>query len=262
MNYLVCIKQVPGTGDVEIDKETGRLKRSDVPARMNPFDRFALEIAFELRERFQGEVHVLTMGPPNAKEVLEESLCKGADRCMLLSDRCFAGADVLATARALSGWIKAEKTEYDVIICGKQTTDGDTAQVGPEMAEMLDIPHAANVKKVIEVDERLTVMMNLEHSEQVQDMSVPCLIPIEKGEKPPKLPNVKKKDEIDQNSISVYSVDALEDCNQSLYGAPGSPTKVESIYSAGSTSSKKTIEEPEEILSERLVELLVEKRFL
>ncbi len=231
MNYLVCIKQVPGSGDVEIDEQTGRLKRSDVPARLNPFDLFALKTAFELKQRYGGEVHVLSMGPPSAKEVLTDALCMGADRAILLSDHRFAGADVWATSYALSGCIKATKTDYDVILCGKQTTDGDTAQTGPEIAEMLGIPHAANVKKADIDAQNITVLVDLEDSEQSQRMSLPALLTIEKEPIPPRLSRVRKKTEIREGEIVEYSLDDLDDKNEAHYGLAASPTQVQGIYS-------------------------------
>ncbi len=230
MLYLVCIKQVPGSSDVEIDEATGRLKRSEVPARLNPFDLFALKTAFELKQRYGGEVHVLSMGPPNAKDILVDALCMGANKAFLLSDRRFAGADVYATAYALSGCIKATKNDYSVILCGKQTTDGDTAQVGPEVAEMLGIPHASNVKRVDDVAQDITVLLDLEQSEQLQSMDIPCLLTIEKEPVPPKIARVRKKAEIAEDEIVVYSLDDLDDKDESHYGLAASPTQVQGIY--------------------------------
>ncbi len=131
MKILVCIKQVPGTTAVEVDEKTGVLKRDGVESKMNPFDLYAIEQALCLRETYGGSVEVITMGPEQAKMVLQEAVYMGADRGILISDRTFAGADVVATSYTLSQGIQKSGT-YDLILCGKQTTDGDTAQVGPE----------------------------------------------------------------------------------------------------------------------------------
>ena len=158
MEILVCIKQVPGTTAVEVDEETGVLKRDGVEAKMNPFDLFAIEQALLLREKYGGKVDVITMGPGQAEAVLREAVWMGADRGILISDRSFAGSDVAATSYALSQGVRKAGT-YDLILCGKQTTDGDTAQVGPEMAEFLGIEHIANVEMVLEAEgNELTVL--------------------------------------------------------------------------------------------------------
>ena len=147
MEILVCIKQVPGTSKVEVDEKTGVLKRDGVDSKMNPYDLYALETALRLRKKVGGNVSVITMGPPQATEVVKEAYMMGVDRGALISDRKFAGADVLATAYTISQGIR-KMGEFDLILCGKQTTDGDTAEVGPEIAEYLKIPHIANVIKI------------------------------------------------------------------------------------------------------------------
>ena len=136
MKILVCVKQVPGSNNVEVDPVTGVLKRSGIPSKINPYDLYAIETALELAERFGGSVETLTMGPPQAKAVIQETVCMGAKKGTVLTDRKFAGADVLATAYTISQGIR-KCGEFDLILCGKQTTDGDTAQVGAEVAEYL-----------------------------------------------------------------------------------------------------------------------------
>lgn len=147
MNIFVCIKQVPGTNKVDIDPVTGTLKRGGVDSKMNPYDLYALETALRLRERCGGKVSVVSMGPPQAETVIREAYAMGADEGVLLSDRRFGGADVLATSYALSQGVR-RLGEFDLLLCGKQTTDGDTAQVGPELAEWLGIPSVSNVRKI------------------------------------------------------------------------------------------------------------------
>src|SRR6056297_553406 len=138
MKIIVCVKQVPDTTEVKIDSETNTLIRKGVPSIVNPFDRNALEAAVQLKEEHGGTVIVLSMGPPQAKDALKECLSVGADEAYLVSDKAFSGADTLATSYTLAAAIK-KIGNYDLIICGKQAIDGDTAQVGPEIAEHLDI---------------------------------------------------------------------------------------------------------------------------
>lgn len=161
MNILVCIKQVPGSNKVEVDPVTGVLKRDGVESKMNPYDLYALETALRLVETYGGTVKVISMGPPQAGQIIREAFAMGAEEGILLSDRKFAGADVLATSYTLSQGVR-EAGEFDLILCGKQTTDGDTAQVGPEMAEYLKIPSVSNVKRIVSVDDdAITVEMTV-----------------------------------------------------------------------------------------------------
>ena len=182
MNIIVCIKQVPGTAQVEIDEKTGVLKRDGVASKMNPFDLFAIESAMRLKEKYGGRVTALTMGPPQAEKVLREAFMMGVDDAVLLSDRRFGGADVLATSYTISQGIR-KIGSYDLILCGKQTTDGDTAQVGAELAEFLGIPHLANVTKLMELVEGKKLDVEAEIPLHVVDvrMSLPCLLTVEKG---------------------------------------------------------------------------------
>ena len=147
MRFIVCIKQVPDTTNVKIDKRTGRLIREGIPTIINPEDKNALEAALSLKEKYEGEVIVISMGPPQADEALREALAMGADRAILLTDRAFAGADTMATAYSLGSAVK-KIGEYDLILCGRQAIDGDTAQVGPQLAEFLKVPQITYVLEV------------------------------------------------------------------------------------------------------------------
>ena len=147
MRILVCVKQVPATAHVTVDEKTGVLQREGVESKLNPYDLFALETALRLREEAGGTVTAITMGPPQAQAAIRETFWMGADEGYVLADRRLAGADVLATSYALSQGIAAIGA-FDVILCGKQTTDGDTAQVGPALAEHLGLPHAAWVSRL------------------------------------------------------------------------------------------------------------------
>lgn len=153
MKIVVCMKQVPATSKVDIDPETGAMKRMSGETRTNPYDLFALETTLAIREKTGGTVTVLTMGPPQAEEMIRDAYTMGADEGVILSDRKFAGADVLATSYALAQGIQVIGGA-DLIICGRQTTDGDTAQVGPAIAEHLTIPHAAWVAEIMDVNEK------------------------------------------------------------------------------------------------------------
>ena len=189
MKILVCMKQVPAGTKVDIDPETGAMKRLAGETRTNPYDLFALESALQLREKVGGSVTVLTMGPPQAEEMMRDAYTMGADDAVILSDRKFAGADVLATSYALSQGITAIG-DVDLIICGKQTTDGDTAQVGPAIAEHLGIPHAAWVSEIVDADSKsIQVKQDLVSVSQTSKIPYPCLITVDKDMCVPRLPS-------------------------------------------------------------------------
>jgi electron transfer flavoprotein beta subunit len=230
MNIIVCIKQVPGTTKVEVDPVTGVLKRDGVDSKMNPYDLYALETAIRIKENNGGNVKVISMGPPQAKEIIKEAYTMGADEGMLISDRKFAGADVLATSYTLSQGVR-KMGDFDFIICGKQTTDGDTAQVGPEMAEYLGIPHVANVRKIEEINEDyMVVEMDMGDTIEVSEVKYPCLITVEKGIFQPRLPSYKRKVATKDREITMIGLKDLEDQNEKRYGLNGSPTQVERIF--------------------------------
>ena len=193
MNTIVCIKQVPGTSKVEVDEKTGVLKRDGIDTKMNPYDLYALETAFNIKEKKGGSISVISMGPPQAMEVIREAFSMGADNGVLISDRKFAGADVLATSYTISQGIR-KTGDFDLIICGKQTTDGDTAQVGPEIAEYLGIPHVANVRKILEIEnDYITVEMDMPNTVEIVEVKYPCLLTVEKDIFEPRLPSYRKK---------------------------------------------------------------------
>ena len=262
MNIIVCVKQVPGTNKVDIDPVTGTLKRDGVSSKMNPYDLFALECALELAEQNGGSVKTLSMGPPQAKAVLEESLCMGADEGLLLSDRAFGGADVLATSYCLSLGVK-KFGDFDLVLCGKQTTDGDTAQVGPELAERLGIDHAANVLKIDAIDDKfVTVTIDLDGIEQTQKMALPCLLTLEKDANSPRLPSYLKKKAIRPEQISICSSKDFPDANMGMLGLKGSPTQVERIFPpAVNTEQSKLSGTPDELACQ-LRDLLVAEKFI
>jgi electron transfer flavoprotein beta subunit len=230
MDILVCIKQVPGTTKVEVDPITGVLKRDGVDSKMNPYDLYALEAALRIKEDIGANVKVISMGPPQAKDIIKEAYMMGVDEGVLLSDRKFAGADVLATSYTLSQGIRS-MGNIDLIICGKQTTDGDTAQVGPEIAEYLGIPHVANVRKIFEIKKDLiTVEIDMGETVEMSEIKLPCLISVEKDIFQPRLPSYKKRLQTKDKEIPILSLKDFEDQNEKRYGLNGSPTQVERIF--------------------------------
>ena len=262
MDILVCIKQVPGTSKVEVDPVTGVLKRDGVDSKMNPYDLYALETALRLREQVGGRVKVISMGPLQALAVIKEAYMMGADEGVLLSDRKFGGADVLATSYTLSQGVK-QMGNIDLILCGKQTTDGDTAQVGPEMAEYLGIPHIANVLKIEEIkDTSMTVEMDMPNTIEVAEIKFPCLLTVEKDIFQPRLPSYRKKLETKDREIKVLSFKDLLDQNEKRYGLSGSPTQVERIFPPAVNTDKVIWKGTEEELSHRLFGKLKELKFV
>ena len=263
MNIIVCIKQVPGTAQVEIDEKTGVLKRDGVASKMNPFDLFAIESAMRLKEKYGGRVTALTMGPPQAEKVLREAFMMGVDDAVLLSDRRFGGADVLATSYTISQGIR-KIGSYDLILCGKQTTDGDTAQVGAELAEFLGIPHLANVTKLMELVKGKKLDVEAEIPLHVVDvrMSLPCLLTVEKGIFEPRLPSFRRKLATEDQKITCLTLDDLPDRDENHYGLNGSPTQVQKIFPPEVKTEKEVWTGSSDELSGKLYGFLNEKRFL
>lgn len=261
MKILVCIKQVPATTTVEMDEETGVLKRDGTAGKINPYDLYALETAFVLREQCGGEVAVLSMGPPQAKAVLHEALCMGADRGCLLSDVRFAGADVLATAYALAQGAKA-MGEFDLIVCGKQTTDGDTAQVGPEMAEILDMPHACYAQKVQMEENGLFVEVNLGDVVQRQRMALPCLITVEKDIFTPRLSSYRRSLAVEEGQICVLTAEGLPGADAKRFGLDGSPTRVERIFPPAQGGEQVKVQGTPEAIAGVAYNVLSENKFI
>ena len=254
MNIIVCVKQVPGTNKVAVDPVTGVLIRDGVDSKINPYDLFALEEGFALAEKTGGCVKTLSMGPPQAKE---------ACGSVLLSDRKFGGADVAATSCALA--LGVEKIgDYDLIICGKQTTDGDTAQVGPELAQRLGIEHIANVMEILDCDgEYITVLADLDTVHQTAKIKLPCLITIEKDANTPRLPSYNRKKAVDPDElIKVYSVADIPGADENLLGLKGSPTQVERIFPPEKNSGQEIFNGTDSELAERLYGLLKDRKFV
>ena len=239
MNIFVCIKQVPSTNKVQVDEKTGVLKRAGVSSKMNPYDLFALETALRLKEAYGGSVTVGTMGPPQAQAVVKEAYMMGADEGYVFSDRRLGGADVLATSYTLSQAIQSVG-DFDLILCGKQTTDGDTAQTGPAIAEHMNIPHAAWVSHLEKVDDGISVTQQLQDVIETVWMPFPCLITMEQDVYTPRLPSLKRKRETQDKPVHIIGLDAFLDTNPDNYGLNGSATQVERIFPPENDVEKET----------------------
>lgn len=262
MKILVCIKQVPGSSNVQVDPVTGVLKRSGIPSKINPYDLYALEAALSLAERFEGTVDTITMGPPQAKAIIQEAVCMGVRRGTVLTDRKFAGADVLSTAYTLAQGVR-KCGKYDLILCGKQTTDGDTAQVGAEVAEYLEIPNVSNVLSIEDVREgRIYLTASLDEKIVTMSIAMPCLISVDGDINTPRLPSYKIKKSLTDEAVSFLTFADFADQEESHYGLSGSATQVERIFPPEKVSRKQIVDADPETQSQVLYELLLEKKML
>ena len=262
MNILVCIKQVPGSNNVEVDPVTGTLKRSGVKSKMNPYDLYALEMALSLCEKTGGSVETLTMGPPQAKEIIIESVCMGAKRGFVLSDRSFAGADVLATAYTVSQGIR-KSGQYDLIICGKQTTDGDTAQVGAEVAEYLGLANISNVLSIDEVqDGALILTASLDDEIVKMKVKTPCVISADGDINTPRLPSYKVKQSITDDAVVFFSMQDMDDTDAEHYGLHGSATQVERIFPPEKTKERRVVEGTAEEQTAAIFDLISRQKLM
>ena len=221
--------QVPDTTEVEIDSETGTLKREGVDSILNPFDAYAIEEAVRIKERLgDGEVIAISMGPPQAEAVLREAISVGADRGILLCDQALAGSDTLATSFALSQ--AAKSVEFDLIICGKQAIDGDTAQVGPGVACHLGLPQATYVAKVDEVDEKhVRVRRMVEEGYEILELPLPALLTVVKEINEPRLPSLRGKMKAKKAEIEVVDAERLG-MDVARIGLAGSPTQGHRVF--------------------------------
>jgi electron transfer flavoprotein beta subunit len=256
MNIIVCVKQVPGTNEVKMNKETNTIIREGIESIINPFDTYAIEEALKLKDEFWGKVTALSMGIPQTAELLKQAMALGVDEAFLLSDRAFAGADSLATSYALSMGVKKIK-EYDLIICGKQATDGDTAQVGPSLAEKLDIPHITYVSKIEEIKngylrcQRLTT-----NGYEIIEATLPALITVVEDLNVPRLPSIKNlRQAINKEVTTLTSVDVNADTK--FTGLNGSPTQVVKTFIPEFNVSSEIIDGTPDKQAEKLVDRLL-----
>ena len=232
MNIIVLIKEVPDMTKVRFDSERGVVDRSSAEAEINPFDMNALQAAVDLKNKYGGKITALSMGPPRAENSLRDAYARGADKGVLLTDRRFGGADTCATSYTLASGIKALR-DYDLIICGEKSVDGDTAQVGAQVAEFLDIPHAYYVEDIknLNKNEIEVQIENLFGSKQIRKMQLPALISVTKNVASPRLPTVKRKLKSLETEIYKYGMaDLKEYITEEEAGFKGSPTKVSKIH--------------------------------
>jgi len=229
MNIVVCLKQVPGTTEVRIDPQTNTLIRQGIKNIINPFDTYALEEGVRLKEQHGGKVTVITMGPPQAEEALREAISLGADEAILSSDSAFAGADTWATAYTLSR-AAARLEQFDIIICGRQTIDGDTGQVGPELAVMLDLPFVAYVSRIEEIaGGKMRVSRMVEEGHEVIETTLPAVITVVKEINVPRLPSLRGISRAKSASIQVWGAGELG-VDRDTVGLPGSCTRVIKVF--------------------------------
>jgi len=229
MNVVVCLKQVPGTTEVKIDPHTNTLIRQGIKNIINPFDTYALEEGVRVRERYGGKVTVISMGPPQAEEALREAISVGADEVILLSDRAFAGADTWATSYTLARAVD-RLAQYDLIICGRQTIDGDTGQVGPELAEMLGIPFVAYVSQIEELaNGYMRVQRMVEEGHEVIETPLPAVITVVKEINVPRLPSLRGLAKSKSAVIPIWTAQELG-VDENMVGLSGSATKVIKIF--------------------------------
>lgn len=223
---IVCLKQVPDTNEIKIDPKTGTLIRDGVPSIINPDDLNALEEALVLKDKTKAEVVVISMGPPQAKEALNEALTIGADRAILISDRAFAGADTWATSAVLAKTIE-KLAPYDLIICGRQAIDGDTAQVGPQIAERLQLPQITYAKKVtLKENSTLEVERALENGSYIMEGKLPLVITAIKELNIPRYSHAARIFKFyKENAVEVWGQAELK-VDESQIGLKGSPTQV------------------------------------
>jgi len=229
MRIVVCVKQVPDPENAKMDWETGTVVREGVKNIINPFDLYAIEEALRIKEKLGGEVIVISMGPPQAEEALREAIAMGADKAILITSRDFAGADTLATSYTLSQAIK-KIGDVDLIICGKQAIDGDTAQVGPGVSAHLDLPQITFVGKIDEITEdRIRAERMVEGGYQVVESPLPCVITVVKDINIPRLPSLKGKIAAKKAEIPQWGPEDI-DADPKRIGAAGSPTMVEEVF--------------------------------
>jgi len=266
MHIIVCIKQTPATANIQIDPKTGTLKREGMAAAINPFDEYAIEEAVRIKEKLPGStVSVVTMGPPQAEEALRDAIARGCDDAYHVTDRAFAGADTWATSYTLEMAIRkiaAEKKPFDLIICGKQTNDGDTGHVGPGIAAWLEIPNCAYVGHVEEVKEgSITVRRMMEDGYDILEMPTPCLMSVVKEINEPRLAGLKGKLAAKKAVITKWNAVDIN-ADKSNIGLSGSPTIVAKSFNppprkGGERIEGATAEEKAKNLIRRMREMKV-----
>lgn len=229
MNIIVCMKQVPGSNAVKIDPKTNSLIKEGGERIINPFDMYALEEGMRLKEKHGGKVTAISMGPSQAKESLKEAIALGIDEVLLLSDPAFDDSDTLATSYILNKAI-TKLGAFDIIICGKQTMDGDTGQVGPQLAEQLGIPFAACVSAIEEIREGyVRVRSMVDEGHQITEMPLPALITVVKEINVPRLPSLRGLMKSKKSEVPAWNNQDLS-ADMNKIGASGSPTRIKNYF--------------------------------
>lgn len=259
MDIIVCIKQVPDTTEVKIDPKTGRLIREGVPSIINPEDKNAIEEALRIKEKNNAHITILTMGPPQAEDALREALAMGADEAILLSDIKFAGSDTWATANALAAGVKTIG-KYDLILCGRQAIDGDTAQVGPQLAEALELPQITYAQK-IEITDKVKVERELEDGYEVIESKLPCLITCTHNINEPRYPSLKGIDESFEKEIKKWSADNVK-ATKDKVGINSSPTKVKKTFTPSAKGQGAMLQGSIKDMAYQIINTLKEKEII
>lgn len=261
LKIIVCIKQVPANSDVKIDYKKGTLIRDGILTEVNPFDMYAIEEAVRLKERYGAKITVISMGLPQAEDSLREALAMGCDSAILLTDRKFSGADTLATAYTLACGIKKIVT-YDLVICGLKTTDGDTGQVGPGLAEELDIPYIGYVRKIIILkDSIICLERSLDDCYEIVEFPLPAVITVTKEANEPRYPSFKRRLIAKKASILVWTEDDLRSDRKRL-GIDGSPTRVIKIFPPPLQGKGELIKGHPNMQAKRLIQKLKEIKII
>jgi electron transfer flavoprotein alpha/beta subunit len=263
MHIVVCVKQVPNTTQVRINPETNTLVRDGVESIMNPFDENALEMALQLKEKHAGtKVTVLTMGPPQAVEILKEAVGRGADDVVLLCDRAFAGSDTWATSYALSVAIGKMEVKPDLVLFGKQAIDGDTAQVGPGVADWMGIPCIAYARGIEVADGRATVERAYEDGYEKLDVALPCALTVLKEANVPRMASLRGKMAAKKLNVVPTTAEAVG-ADPAMLGLSASPTRVVKIFSPPPKTGGVLLRDEEPAaMAGKLVELLKERKLI
>ena len=235
MKIVVCIKQVPDTTEIKINPVTGTLIREGVPSIINPDDKAGLELALRLKDEFNAHVTVITMGPPQADAALREAYAMGTDRAIHLTDKKFAGADTLATSHALAGALR--QLEFDLLITGRQAIDGDTAQVGPQIAEHLDLPQVSYLEDLsFDGKKTFTIKRAIEDGYQMLEVDAPCVVTVLSNAYKPRYMNVRGIVEAYDKPVEMWGFEQITVAEEKL-GLKGSPTRVHKAFTRGVKSS-------------------------
>ena len=262
MDIVVCIKQVPETGDIGRDPETGTLLREGAGGVLNQNDKHALEAALQLREDYGGSITAISMGPPQAEDALREALSMGADKAVLLTGKPFAGADTLSTSYALSLAIKKIK-RFDLVICGKETSDGMTAQVGPQIAEFLNLPELTCATHLTLTEQHVRIRQKTERGIRVLEAPLPALVTVEREVNQPRIPPMDSiMEAYREKEVQIWTTKDLEVSNE-RFGLTGSPTQSKKVYTRQLKRGNVTLLEGEPAqVAGRLIQTLTQKGLL